>query len=80
MTRNSIDMSYTAREELFDNTSYDSNDWLPDEAHALSLPPLGEEGYSTSHAGRADEAAFEEMVRRYATINSQTHCQSNYHH
>jgi hypothetical protein len=57
-------MSYEAREEMFDDTSYDSNDFSASEAQALSLPPLGEEGYSTSHAGRADEAAFEELVRR----------------
>jgi hypothetical protein len=54
-----LDMLYAACKELFDD---DSMDFLPDEAQALSLSPLGEEGFSTSHVSRADETAFEEMV------------------
>jgi hypothetical protein len=57
-------MLYEAREEMFDDTSYDSNDLSASEAQALSLPLLGEEEYSTHHARRADEAAFEELVWR----------------
>jgi hypothetical protein len=59
-----IDMSYAAREELFDmSTSFD--DLSENEAQAMTVPPPGSEGNSVSNAGRADETAFEEMIRKY---------------
>ena len=52
-------MSYDAREELLGAVQDELSD---NEALAMTLPPLGSEGISTSNAGRADETEFEEIM------------------
>jgi hypothetical protein len=58
-----IDMSFDLRQQLIDDDG-GFDDFSFDDVVAFGLPPPGEEGISMSHAGKADEKEFEDIIRR----------------